>query len=165
MARILQHFPTDIVLTGTDYNPEAVAWVGREFPNLHIIQNQLMPPWDIPPASQSVIYAVSIFTHLGEAAQNAWVAEIATALKPGGLFIFTVHGNPSPGRLLPAEQARFDAGQPVYRSRVKEGSRLFAAYNPAAAIKEVFSTDFDIAAGPLDEMGQTLWVMRKKAQE
>lgn len=163
LARILQHFPETMIRTGTDYNAEAIAWVNETFPNLTAIKNEMMPPWKISMVSQDVIYAISIFTHLGEDTQNSWVKQIARSLKPGGLFIFTVHGAPRIGQLLASEQAIFDSGKPVYRTKVKEGSRLFVSYHPDSAIRKIFASDFDYVDGPLEQIGQTLWVMRKKA--
>ena len=162
LARILRHFPDTMQRTGTDYNSDAIAWVQQNVPGLSAIENDMIPPWDVAPASQDVVYAVSIFTHLAEDTQNAWVRQIAQTLRPGGLFLFTVHGAPDPGQLLPAEQAQFDRGQPVYRAKVKEGSRLFASYHPDDAVREIFAKEFEYVDGPLREIGQTLWVMRKK---
>lgn len=163
LARILQHFPDTMIRTGTDYNGEAIEWAGENFPDLTFVKNDMLPPWNISEASQDVIYAISIFTHLGEATQNAWIKQIAASLKVGGLFIFTVHGDPQPGQLLASEQARFARGEPVYRADVKEGSRLFASYHPDSAVRKIFAHDFTPVAGPCPEMGQSLWVMRKKA--
>ncbi len=163
LARILRHMPTTAKRTGTDLNGDAIAWARSNIADIEFVENDLTPPWPLAAGSQDVIYAISVFTHLSQTAEAAWVEAIADSLKPGGLFIFTVHGRYAPGQLLPDEQRAFDAGEAVYRANVAEGSRLFASYHPEPAVRRRFEARFDAVAGPADEMGQTLWVFKKSA--
>lgn len=39
-----------------------------------------------------LVYSYSVFTHLPEPMINAWVAELARVLKPGGLLLTTILG-------------------------------------------------------------------------
>jgi hypothetical protein len=46
----------------------------------------------LPPASFDVIYAVSVVTHLDQAAQRLWFAEWRRLLRPRGRLLLTFHG-------------------------------------------------------------------------
>lgn len=38
-----------------------------------------------------LVYSVSVFTHLDDAAQRSWLAEIRRVLRPGGIFVASTH--------------------------------------------------------------------------
>lgn len=50
------------------------------------------PPLPYPAEHFDLIFAFSVFTHMAEPVQLAWVDEFARALKPGGLAVLTVWG-------------------------------------------------------------------------
>jgi SAM-dependent methyltransferase len=43
-------------------------------------------------ARYDFVYAISVITHLSETAGNAFLQALGSALKPGGIFLFTTHG-------------------------------------------------------------------------
>jgi ubiquinone/menaquinone biosynthesis C-methylase UbiE len=48
-----------------------------------------LPQGDLPADSFDLIYAYSVFSHLSEKAANAWMAEFARILAPGGIVCVT----------------------------------------------------------------------------
>src|SRR5262249_51644349 len=50
------------------------------------------PPSPLDAHSADLVVSNSIFTHLPEGIADAWLAELARILKPGGLLITTFHG-------------------------------------------------------------------------
>ncbi|HEY0382006.1 MAG TPA: class I SAM-dependent methyltransferase [Candidatus Elarobacter sp.] len=48
------------------------------------------PPSDLPAESFDVIYAYSVFTHLSEELQRAWIEEFRRLLRPGGVLVASV---------------------------------------------------------------------------
>jgi len=47
------------------------------------------PPTPYAPASFDIVYLYSVFSHLSEAACQAWMQEFARILRPGGMVVFT----------------------------------------------------------------------------
>ena len=154
MGRVLRHVIGEAV-TGYDYNEAAVRWCADNLPGTYRA-NSLMPPLPCPDGAHDAVFAISVLTHLSAAAHEAWAAELARVVRPGGVLIVTVHGEPGPGQLLPEEAARFAAGELVVRGRVREGSRLYAAYQPDAYMRRLLG---GFAMERLDErgLGQTVW--------
>ncbi|MGD1992638.1 MAG: class I SAM-dependent methyltransferase [Anaerolineae bacterium] len=118
-------------LYGTDYNPEMIAWCRQKLANLAEFRvNQLDPPLDYPAGLFDFIYAISVFTHLPEDLQQAWMSELTRILKPGGYLLITVHGESRLHQLTPEEQAQFRAGQLVIKRAAEAGTNICGAYHP-----------------------------------
>ena len=158
MGRVLRHVRGERV-TGYDYNEAAVRWCADNLPGTYRT-NGLMPPLPCSDGAHDAVFAISVLTHLSEEAHAAWAAELARVVRPGGVLIVTVHGEPAAGQLLPGEAARFASGALVVRDRVREGSRLYAAYAPDDYVRRLFE---GFAMERLGErgLGQTVWVGRR----
>jgi ubiquinone/menaquinone biosynthesis C-methylase UbiE len=50
----------------------------------------LAPPLPFPDQTFDLVFGISVFTHLRESWQFAWLRELARTLKPGGLAIMTI---------------------------------------------------------------------------
>jgi ubiquinone/menaquinone biosynthesis C-methylase UbiE len=61
--------------------------------------NDNLPPLPFADSTFDLIYSISIFTHLPEDMQFAWLAELARVLVAGGYAVLTVHGS----RLFPRD--------------------------------------------------------------
>lgn len=80
-------------LHGSDIDPEAIEWANRHLREVGVFSvNPSLPPTAYHDAYFDISYTVSLFTHLDEEAQNAWLAELARLVKPGGWLLATVHG-------------------------------------------------------------------------
>jgi SAM-dependent methyltransferase len=80
-------------LSGTDIDPEPIAWLKANYPHFKALDvNGHAPPTKYAPGEFDFVYGISIFTHLPEDMQHAWLAELSRIIKPGGHGIFTVHG-------------------------------------------------------------------------
>jgi SAM-dependent methyltransferase len=78
---------------GTDIDPEAIAWLTRHcsrFGEFRLAPHQ--PPTSYPDAFFDFIVGISVFTHLPEDMQFAWLKELRRITKPGGLLILTTSG-------------------------------------------------------------------------
>jgi ubiquinone/menaquinone biosynthesis C-methylase UbiE len=82
----------DVEFHGSDVDAEAIEWCSRNLPDGHFERNDYLPPLPYPDSHFDVVYCVSVFTHLNEGMQDQWLAELHRVLKPGGLLLFTVHG-------------------------------------------------------------------------
>jgi len=162
LGRVVRHLPDRYDRTGFDYNPQAIAWDTDHIPGVRFLKNDLSPPLSVADASFDAVYALSVFTHLSAEGHKRWIAEIERVLAPGGIFLGAFHVRPPAGQLLPAEQARFDAGELVVRGGVKEGSRTFTAHHPESYLRDTLFQNFDIVEEPTELFGQTLFVVRKR---
>ncbi len=93
-------------LYGTDIDASAITWCKRYLPNLaEWSVNEMQPPTRYVDDTFDLIYAISVFTHIDETAQFAWLGELRRIAKPGGILILTVHGDFYQRRLTEAEKA------------------------------------------------------------
>jgi len=86
----LRDFP-GVEFHGADVDAEAVAWCGRNLPGATFVRNQPQPPLPYPDRHFDLIYCLSVFTHLDEAMQDLWLAELSRLLAPRGVILLTVH--------------------------------------------------------------------------
>ena len=85
---------------GTDAEADLIAWPRRHLKDAEFQVNSVVPPLSYPDHSFDLIYAISVFTHLDEEQQFAWLEELRRTAKPGALLILTV---------LPlAEESKFE---------------------------------------------------------
>ncbi len=81
-------------LFGSDIDREAIAWAQAHLTDIgNFVTNEPVPPTGYAADTFDVIYSISLFTHLDEASQNLWLAELARILKPGGTLLTTIHGS------------------------------------------------------------------------
>jgi SAM-dependent methyltransferase len=90
-------------LHGSDVDQEGISWCAQSLGSVATFgANEGLPPTRYEAATFDLVYAISVFTHLPEAYQFAWLAELRRIIKPGGWLIATIHG-PATCRHLPAE--------------------------------------------------------------
>jgi SAM-dependent methyltransferase len=85
-GRIARHFEFVEHFHGVDVDARAIRWCRRHLHGTFDVRRD--PPEGI---AFTVIYAVSIFTHLDEPSQDAALAAIHGALAPGGILMVTLH--------------------------------------------------------------------------
>jgi SAM-dependent methyltransferase len=77
-------------VSGVDVDRPSVAWARRHLgPRFQATSPR--PPLPFPAASFDVVYAVSVFTHLDEPMQLAWLRELHRILRRGGLLLASTH--------------------------------------------------------------------------
>jgi len=95
-GRVLKYFSkmTDHAeFHGSDIDPEAIAWCQEHLS--HVAGFVVNPPYPPAPFEDNFfdfIYAISVFTHLPEDMEHAWLAELCRITNPGGLVLLTSHG-------------------------------------------------------------------------
>jgi SAM-dependent methyltransferase len=95
-GRVLESFqqvPHTGEVWGADIDAEAIDWnrihLGRAG---QFYCNPILPPMRFPDGFFSAIYSISVFTHLPEEMQFAWLAELRRLLRPGGILLASLHG-------------------------------------------------------------------------
>lgn len=152
-GRVLRWFayqPDRPHLTGADIDREAIAWCRRHFPFAHFVTNGPLPPCSLESAAFDLVYVVSVFTHLDEAAQFLWLEELRRIMQPGGYLLLSVLGESAWGQLpspllshltsrgfLFVGWDRYQGLLPVWRN---------TAYHHQAYVHQHFARYFDILA-------------------
>jgi SAM-dependent methyltransferase len=111
-GRLARHFPAPDArsLTGCDIDHDNVAWCRANLAG-HFVPSTMAPPLPFADDTFDLVYGVSVFTHLKEALQDAWLAELRRVTKAGGIVLVTVHGETAVEffRKPPDEYARLKA--------------------------------------------------------
>jgi SAM-dependent methyltransferase len=75
---------------GCDIDPEAIGWAQGAMAGFAAFAvNGHAPPLPYPDAAFDLVVTISIFTHLPEDQQFAWLDDLRRVLKPGGLLLAT----------------------------------------------------------------------------
>ena len=169
-ARVVRHLPWlfshNHFIYGTDYNHEYINWCSKHLNGISFTANNLYPPLAFDDNYFDIIYSISILTHLSEKNHTEWINEIKRVLKPGGIFIVSTQGSAYKDKMLKNEITEFEKGNLVTRNYLKEGHRIFSAFQPEAFMKNVFK-DFEIIDCQKGEEGRSIhgkqdtWIVRK----
>lgn len=132
-GRVIRHVHrmTGARCHGSDYNPQLIDWCKRNLRFGQFEVNGASPP--LPHANEQfdVIYALSVFTHLPEQLQLAWLSELSRVLKPGGHLLMTTHGESFQRYMSEEELEAFRSGGLVVRASGPVGSNpFFTAHSP-----------------------------------
>lgn len=89
-SRHLLHLSEVKELWGVDVDSQAISWNRRHLEGqFHQIGEN--PPTGLPTGIFDAVVVVSVFTHLSELRQAAWLHELHRLMRPGGLLIATTH--------------------------------------------------------------------------
>lgn len=77
-------------LVGLDVDHDAISWCSRNLDG-RFLAIAPQPPTPVESGSVDVVTCISVFTHLDEPPQFAWLEEVGRLLRPGGLFIVSTH--------------------------------------------------------------------------
>ncbi|MCC6987893.1 MAG: class I SAM-dependent methyltransferase [Acidobacteria bacterium] len=135
-------------LSGTDIDGEAIAWCRAQLPWAAFGVNAAQPPLPYADAAFELVYALSVFTHLDEAHQRQWLAELRRVIAPGGTCLVTLHGPDTATSLSSRDRQRLtDHGFAFVRTNATRG--LFPewyqnAYHEPWYVQETFAEYFDV---------------------
>jgi SAM-dependent methyltransferase len=149
-GRILRHWHNaeSVTVHGCDTNAELVAWCQKNLPDAPVRLNEPMPPLPYDGSSFDFAYGLSVFTHLTEPAHYAWRDEIHRVLKPGGVFLFTTHGDAEHfiAALDDDMLKQFRNEELVVRVRDVEGTEFVAAWHHPSWVTANLLDGFDLLA-------------------
>jgi SAM-dependent methyltransferase len=171
-GRVLRHWHSlpDTRVCGVDYNPSLVAWCKANLPFAEVRINQLAPPLPYDDNEFDLVYALSVFTHLTEDLQSAWIKELSRVVKPGGFLVISTHGQRYMHRLNEQEKAQFESGRLVVKNNTKApGSNMCSAYHPSAYVRDRMAAGLEmvqfVPEGARGNPKQDLYVLRKPTDQ
>jgi SAM-dependent methyltransferase len=165
--RVLRHMVDDFDparLMGLDYNTDTIDWCRRFFPEIQFRINNMNPPLPVADGEVDVVCGISVLTHLSERNHFSYASDLMRCIEPGGLLIITTHGDRYAHKMSSAERAKYEAGELVTRSKIKEGKRMFTAFHPVTFVRKLFR-DFEIlkhdTSDRVSQFWQDTWIMRR----
>jgi SAM-dependent methyltransferase len=146
---------------GVDINRQLIDWSAASLPGTYRV-NRLKPPMPVDSGSVRLMYAVSVFTHLPRASMEAWLADYARVLAPGGLALISFADE---DRATPELRAVLDRQGFAASTAALEGSNYMASYARQDAFRALAARHLEV----LDivgsaRSGETLaWAVLRKA--
>lgn len=156
-------------LHGTDYNAALIRWCQRALQRTSFARNDLAPPTRYADGTFDLVYAFSVFTHLTEPLQHAWLAELRRITRPGGWMIITTHGDRYREKLNGQDRERFDRGETVVWSGGDAGKNRCATFHPPGYVRDRLAPEARVevlefvAEGALGNPHQDAWLLRRPA--
>ena len=147
-------------LIGLDINPRLASWCADNLPGRYAV-SRLQPPTSLDITSVDILYAVSVFTHLPQASMEAWLAEFARILRPGGIALVSFADE---GRIDSPRRETLDRDGFVLSTRSLEGSNYMSSYVLGARFSDMAARAFQVVEIiPSLQSGQTLaWAVLLK---
>ena len=121
-------------LHGCDVDEDAIAWLRQHHPGLLLEVNRFDPPLPYDADAFDFVSSISVFTHLDEESQLAWLRELRRVLRPNGLAALTVHGQPSFERFSRGEDVgaiRSAASRIASHGSLGENGFIYEAAEPS----------------------------------
>lgn len=153
-GRVLRYLLEDVAaqrVSGCDIDREAIEWLTQVAKGSSFEVIQPGPPTPYPDGHFSIIYGISVFTHLSEEMQDMWLRELSRISTRDGLVAVTVHG---PDLAVPRLRRRLkkrgfaDIGSDhaAYFAPYAGGEYYRTAYHTPAYVEGHWSGYFDILA-------------------
>jgi SAM-dependent methyltransferase len=176
-CRIMRHWAPQFgstSFTGTDIDTAMIEWDRANVAGVRFAVNGAKPPLPCRDGEFELVYGVSVFTHLDESMQAAWLDELHRVLAPGGVLVLSTHG-PSVFEqhresFSAAEVAAFTERGFVYVRNIADGvlpDWYQTSFQTRAHVERTFGRRFDVVdhldRGMADF--QDLVICRKPAQE
>lgn len=92
LAVLRRAFGDELELYGADPAGASIAWLKQNIAGVDAVVSHQEPPLPFDDKKFDIIIAKSIWTHFSPSAGRRWFAEMARIMKPGGHFLFSVHG-------------------------------------------------------------------------
>jgi SAM-dependent methyltransferase len=138
-GRVARHFAglDGPAIHGADVSRAAVRWCRRNLRFMQTIRCDPEPPLRYGEATFDFVYALSVLTHLTEESGERWLRELVRVLRPGGLLLFTVHGERFIQELDAEDVKRFHRGQFLATDRpvALAGTNAFASFHPPEYVR------------------------------
>lgn len=150
-GRVIRHLVPQCSarVEGTDIDHEAIDWAANNLEGVTFCRNSEWPPLPFEDNRFDLVYCISVFTHLPEDMQYAWLEELRRVAKPGAHLLLSVHSPElMPPDDLTAAQAMSERGFCYLRLDATDGLPDFyrTAYHGESYIANEWGKFFDVKA-------------------
>ncbi|MFC1506165.1 class I SAM-dependent methyltransferase [Thermoproteota archaeon] len=97
--RWLKEYSVNSKIYGTDVDAEAISWCQKNIDFANFSINKSLPPTEYEDEMFDFVYALSVFTHLSESEQFAWLKELKRIMKPEAILLISLHGADTQNKL------------------------------------------------------------------
>jgi len=152
-GRMAKYLAGECDYTGIDIDAEAIAWCRANIPRGRFELQGLEARTNFAAGAFDAVIGISIFTHLREREQLAWLKELARITAPGGVIAVSVCGATSlfnagsPAPIVEALAARgfCDTGPETMLKGVTADDEYYRnVYHARGYIEDVWGRDFEI---------------------
>jgi SAM-dependent methyltransferase len=94
-GRLIRNFAEFVPMSrlyGCDIDPDAIAWLKANLPEMSFKTISPYPPTPYQDNQFDLIYGISVFTHLTQETQFLWLEELKRISGKNGIVAVTVHG-------------------------------------------------------------------------
>lgn len=135
-GRVIRHFHKlagHCGFFGTDIDRDAISWCQRQLSYIgEFASNKELPPLPFDDEFFDFVYSVSVFTHLPEDMQFAWLEELRRVTKRGSYLVLTTHE----GKDL------FESAPEESKKRFEEDGFYYAAGPGTEGLPDFYQTSF-----------------------
>ena len=124
VLRWLGSLPVTTSVHGCDIDPEAVEWLRANLPNFAIHRNEPLPKLDYPSSYFDLVLCHSVFTHLDETHQDAWLKELCRVTTDDAILLISFMGDHSFKKRV-HEEANLEATPEFLRAKRNREGLLF----------------------------------------
>jgi len=133
---------------GIDLNPKAISWCRKHMGFADFVVGNPLPPTSYSDNAFDLVYAISVFTHMDEPYQFAWLRELKRITKPHAVLLISVNGE-SLMRQLPQEESAKVTITGFHAKPSRSLTKIFPefytnTYHTKEYIANKWSTDFKI---------------------
>jgi SAM-dependent methyltransferase len=166
-GRVLRHWSrlSDTRICGCDVDARMIAWCRENLPFAEVSVNSTSPPLAYESEAFDLVYAFSVFTHLTEEAQRAWIEELGRVLREDGYLLISTLGEhyASLDRLSASELEAFRNGELVVLYEGSSGTSLCSAYHPPEYVRTKLAAHLEYVSfmPAADEGRHDLHLLRK----
>ena len=173
-GRIIRHLPGLLgdqaaEVAGVDLSAKTIEWCRASIPGIRFERNELQPPLPFANGAFGFVYAISVFTHLDEAAWTRWMHELGRVMTEDGVLLFTTHGQHYLPKLLADEAELFTTGRPVFRAKIDQGKKRFTAFHPPEFVRGHLPDGFRVLwhteSPDVPGLKQDVWLVTRSGPE
>lgn len=88
----MEEMAESVSLHGADIDQRAIQWARQNIPWARFATTSALPPLPYGDGSFDLVFNHSVFTHLDEAYQGAWIDELYRVTKPDATLLLSFHG-------------------------------------------------------------------------